>query len=146
MSTRTGLRLTVVALAAVAGLYLLPSPAKAAVTSGTAQGGRGSAACNLTVSCLAFTTQCSLSAANDLDASVRRAEVGGQVRPITWSLTPLSLAAEHELQVQPFNASCDAISLPSTLASGASMFFPHGTVYVAVWPTDPFYQLSWTLH
>jgi hypothetical protein len=135
----------VVALASV----VLPAPAHAAVASGSAVAGSGGRSCT-GVTCTTFTTAHSL-AANDIDASVRAVNVGGQTRMMTWSATTLWPVGPKILIVWFFPASCMTGGSCSWLgqqdvpAGGGPVTFPAGTAYIVVYPVDTFHSLRWTL-
>lgn len=141
-------RVAVCALAAVGSLTVLLSPAQAAVASGEAKAGSGGIGCGASVSCKVFQQTCQITPANDLDASVRPAAVGGQWHAITWSAIPTGpTPAQGYLNVIPLNAQCQPI-VPQILVpnSGAQVLFPGGTAYISASPGDRFVQFSFTLH
>lgn len=144
MPAQRAIRIVICSALAVAGLSVAPPPAQAAVASGNALAGGGGGTCAFTLSCTAFEWTCSLTAANDIDASVRRAAIGGQKRTITWSAVEATFAGK--LVVVPFDASCDALMNAVYLRSGAPMTYPAGTAYIAVWPQSPFANLEWRMN
>jgi hypothetical protein len=91
---------------------------------------------------MAFKDACQITAANDIDFSVRSAAVGGQSHPVTWST---DTHAGSALFVYSFDASCHEIGLPQQVAPGGrTVAFPAGTVYVGV-SSQFFVNLNWTL-
>jgi hypothetical protein len=143
MSYRRAIRVSLCGLAVLASLAASHTPASAAVASGSAAGGFGGSACDLSVSCKAFVQTCSISPANDIDASIRPAGVGGQFHALTFAA---GMQFNPNLVVFSFGANCQQIGLPAFAANGVTLFFPPGTAYVGVTSAAAFAQLTWTLH
>ena len=146
MRTRRVARTALCAALAVGMAGGLQAPAQAApIASGSAVGGSGASSCGLTASCAAFEDQCAITAANDIDASVRRATPGSLVRTVRWSAT-IPVPSFNRIKVVSFNANCQPVGAAAQIGpAGGQMVFPPGTAWIAVLVLDPFAQLTWSV-
>lgn len=138
-------RVLVIAMLTITASAVGHTPARAAAyATGSAKAGPGVNECGFSLSCTAFEKSCTIGPSNDIDASVRKAAVGGLTRPIAWSAT-VPAPVRDTLAVQPFSATCKRLGFPGKVRDGQAFAFPVGTAYVAVFPTDTWAQLTWTL-
>lgn len=147
MRTLGATRLGLCALVATTGLGLsgfTGSPAQAAVASGSIAGGAGGTACDQAAGCLAFTSSCMITPANDIDFSVRAAAVGGQTRTFTWSAT-MNASPFSQALVFSFDNRCRVLTSVKA-RPGTPIPFRQGTAYVGVLPMGPFAQATWSLN
>jgi hypothetical protein len=122
------------------------TPAQAAAASGRAAAGHGGASCGSVASCSAFEMTCKFTQANDVDASVRAANIGGQLHAVTWNATLVGpFPAQKYLVVLPFKSDCSELALKVVRSQGEIVAFPPGTAYVAVWPIDAFQDFTFNI-